>query len=68
MEENIKPLKFKYKNWKGITAIRTVIPEKIYYGSTEFHKESQWLMEAFDLDKDATRTFAVKDILAWVLE
>lgn len=60
------PLKFKYKNWQGETTIRTVMPIKIWYGHTEFHKTDQWLLKATDLDKDAERDFAVNDILKFL--
>lgn len=54
-----------YKNWKGETDWRWILPLNIYFGKTEWHPEYQWLMEAFDLDKRAPRTFAVKDIQSW---
>lgn len=60
---NIKPLHFTYRNYKGIISDRKVIPSSIYFGSTEYHKESQWLMSAFDLDKIKDRVFAVGNIL-----
>lgn len=57
-----------YTNWKGITAIRNILPIRIYFGSNEWHKENQWLLEALDLDKSASRTFAIKDIRAWFMQ
>ena len=57
-----KPLGFMYTNWKGKRGFREVIPQRIYFGSTEWHKEEQWLMVAYDLDKKAERTFAMKDM------
>jgi predicted DNA-binding transcriptional regulator YafY len=57
-----QPLKFKYQNWKGKVGTRNVIPIRIYWGHTDHHIEDQWLMEAYDLDKLATRTFAMKDM------
>lgn len=61
--DNRKPLKMLYTNWKGETEIRTVKPIQVYYGSTEWHEE-QWIMEVYDLDKEARRHFAMKDIKA----
>lgn len=55
----------KYTNWKNETDIRHIIPIKIWYGNTEWHKGEQWLMNAFDIDKKALRDFALKDILSW---
>ena len=57
-----------YTNWKGVTAIRNIIPVRIYFGNNEWHSESQWLLEALDLDRKAIRTFAMKDIRAWFVK
>lgn len=54
-----------YTNYKGKTSERRIIPEKIYFGSNEWHVEPQWLMDAYDLGKDAIRGFALKDIQSW---
>lgn len=54
-----------YKNWRGEVSERHIIPEKIWFGSTEWHLEPQWLIDVFDLDKQEQRTFAVKDIRSW---
>jgi hypothetical protein len=40
----------------------------MWYGHTEYHKEDQWLLKALDLDKNAERDFAVKDILRFIKE
>ena len=57
-----EPLKFTYRNWKGELSLRSAVPRRVYFGSTEYHKEPQWLMEAFDADKQAVRTFAMLDM------
>ena len=62
------PLKVKYKNWKGEIGIRNIIPQNIYYSSTEYHKEDQWLMNVWDVEKDAPRTYAMMDILEFIKE
>ena len=54
-----------YTNWRGETTQRTVIPESIYFGSTEWHQEPQWLLRALDVEKQAMRDFAIKDIGSW---
>lgn len=56
------PMQFVYANHIGETALRTVAPIRIYHGATEYHPEPQWLLEAIDLDKDALRTFAMRNI------
>jgi predicted DNA-binding transcriptional regulator YafY len=54
-----------YTNWRGETGERRIKPVKIWFGSTEWHKEEQWFLRAVDLDKNAERDFALKDIRAW---
>ena len=64
MQEN-QVVEIIYTNWKGITATRRIIPKNIFFGSTEWHKEEQWLLNAFDVDKQQDRAFALKDIKSW---
>ena len=59
-------LQFVYKNWKGETSTRKVIPYKNWFGSTEFHKDVQWFLHAFDVDKKEERNFAIKDIIKFL--
>lgn len=54
-----------YTNYRGETAKRQIIPKKIWFGSTEYHPDEQWLLDAFDVGKQADRTFALKDITSW---
>ena len=54
-----------YKNWRGEIGVRKILPLDIYFGSSEFHKEQQWLMKVWDLDKEDYRTYALKDIQKW---
>ena len=56
-------LVFAYKTNKKKAALTCrVYPRRIFYGSTERHSEMQWLMEAFDFDKQQDRIFALKYI------
>lgn len=57
-----KAIQFNYLNWKGEYGIRRVVHMTIHYGSTEYHPEKQWLMEAYELDKQEVRIFAMKDM------
>lgn len=61
-----KAIKILYKNWRNETAERKIEPIKIWFGSTEWHKEEQWIMTAIDLDRNVEREFALKDILKWL--
>ena len=63
--EEDKIVEILYTNWKGETAIRHIVPKDIFFGSTEWHKEEQWLLNAFDVDKQADRACAIKDIKSW---
>jgi predicted DNA-binding transcriptional regulator YafY len=55
-------IEFDYVNWKGIKGHRKVEIDEFHYGSTKYHPETQWLLEAFDLDKNEFRIFAMKDM------
>ena len=60
-----KTITILYTNYKGQTDRRDIIPERIWFGATQWHPEEQWLMDAHDLGKDALRNFAIKDIKEW---
>lgn len=65
-ENNSRSVKILYTNYKGERGYRKIVPEKIWFGSTEWHKEEQWLLDAMDLEKKALRNFAMKDIEQWI--
>lgn len=54
-----------YTNWKGDTSYRNIVPKSVEFKSTEWHPEEQWILNAFDVDKQADRGFALKDIKEW---
>ena len=51
-----------YTNYRGERSIREIVPEKIWFGSTEWHPGQQWLMRAYDLQKRSIRDFALADM------
>lgn len=55
------PLVINYRNYRGEEAVRQIVPRRVWFGSTEHHPEPQWLLDAFDLEKQADRTFAMRD-------
>jgi len=59
------PINVRYTNYRGQTAVRTIIPIRFLFGSTEYHQDEQWLIEVWDLQKNALRTYALKDISQW---
>jgi predicted DNA-binding transcriptional regulator YafY len=54
-----------YTNYRGERGLRRVRPIRIIYSATNWHKEAQWLLEAFDTSRGADRLFALKDIHSW---
>ena len=54
-----------YTNWKGETAKRLIRPIELWFGATEYHPDEQWLLRALDIEKNAERNFAMKDIKQW---
>ncbi len=62
-----RAVRIRYRNRRGQVADRNILPERFYFGSTEFHDGQQWFMEAIDLDRpgEYRRTFAMKDIQEW---
>jgi hypothetical protein len=56
-------IEFDYINYKGIAGHRTVKVRGFRFGSNEFHPESQWLMEGYDMKKADNRVFAMRDMV-----
>lgn len=54
-----------YTNHRGERDKRTVRPQNLWFGSTEWHEEPQWLLDCWDVGKGARRTLAMKDIHSW---
>lgn len=55
---------FTYKNYRGEVGRRRVRARDIHvsFGATHYHPEPQIIFRAFDLDKEAVREFALKDM------
>jgi hypothetical protein len=53
----------RYRNHRGDVAVRRFIPHRVWFGATSWHPDPQWLIRAFDVDKQAERDFALADIL-----
>lgn len=54
-----------YTNHRGETATRRIIPRQIRFGTSEWYAGEQWFLEAFDLDRQANRSFAMRAIQSW---
>lgn len=55
-----------YTNHRGVRAMRNIRPLRIVFENNEWHPETQWLVEAIDLDKHEERSFALASTHAWV--
>lgn len=64
-DSNNQTVTITYKNYRGEIGTRAIIPIKIWFGSTKYHPDPQWLLDAHDLEKKALRSFALKDISSW---
>lgn len=54
-----------YVNYRGERGLRRIVPFQLYFGEVEWHPGEQWILDAWDLDKDAIRSFAIIDIWRW---
>jgi len=54
-----------YTNYRGERSKRLIQPHFISFRSSQFHTEMQWLLAAVDIEKNADRDFAMKDIHSW---
>lgn len=55
------PISMTYRNHRCEIAERCILPDRVWFGSTDWHPEPGWLMTAFDTDKGAFRDFALAD-------
>lgn len=65
MNRNEQQVTILYCNYRDVTELRHIVPKKIWFGATQWHPGEQWLLDAFDVDKQVERSFAMKDIRAW---
>jgi predicted DNA-binding transcriptional regulator YafY len=56
---NFPVLRFSYINYASKRSVREVVAPTLFWGNSSFYPEDQWLMNAYDLDKAAWRTFAL---------
>ena len=54
-----------YENHRGERADRRVEPRKVWFGTTEWHQNPQWLVECYDFDRKALRNYALSEIKHW---
>lgn len=56
------PLPIRYRNWRGETADRRILPIRVWFGATDWHPEPQWFLRAVDVDRGVERDFALADM------
>lgn len=54
-----------YTNYKGERRKRRIMPMDIEFRVTPHHTTPQWILHAWDIEKDARRSYAMKDIHSW---
>ena len=60
---NKPTLTFEYRNYKGNIRARKVEPDSVGYDVNTYHGNGKHLiLYAFDIEKQANRSFAIKDI------
>lgn len=62
-----KQVNINYTNYRGIRSSRVVVPTQVWFGSTVYHDDEQWLLDAYDVGKKQDRTFAINDVHSWSL-
>jgi len=60
-KDRLPVLEFYYTNHHG-TLLRRVVPRNLGYGITEGHPEPTWFLQAWDIDRQAERTFVLTDM------
>jgi predicted DNA-binding transcriptional regulator YafY len=59
-------IQFEYVNHRDEAATRTVTPIKVLFVSSgSYGYENEWVLEAYDHDREALRTFAMRKIENW---
>lgn len=58
-----KIMRFGYTNYKGEYSVRDVVPKRMFFGESAWNAKPQYVMEAFDLDRQAMRSFALADMV-----
>jgi hypothetical protein len=62
---SMTPVRVVYRNHRGEVAFRSIVPKGMWFGATEWHPEPQWLLSAWDVEKEADRDFAMSGLVWW---
>jgi len=55
-----------YTNHRGETAVRRIVPQRLWFGATPWHPEAGWHLDAVDVERGQVRSFAMKGVREWV--
>lgn len=55
-------VRFLYTNHRDVTEQRRVVVLGLQFGSNEYYREPQWLLQTFDLERKNFRSFALAKI------
>lgn len=58
-------VKIIYTNHHGATAERLIEPDHIQFTVTPYYPTSRWVLHAFDVSKNARRSFDMAKIQQW---
>jgi predicted DNA-binding transcriptional regulator YafY len=47
---------------RGQRSARRIMPDRIWFGCTDWIREPQWLLDAYDLDRGTLRSYAMRSI------
>lgn len=64
-EFDARVVRLDYMNHRGERALREVYPTGLRFGESEHHPGRQWLLEVWDVGKNAPRTYALSGLTGW---
>jgi predicted DNA-binding transcriptional regulator YafY len=67
-ESRARVVTIEYTNHRGDRLTRRIIPERVWFGATDWHPEPQWLLDAYDFDRRVDRSFAMRDISSFAAD
>jgi len=56
-----------YTNWRGVRRERIIQPLRIWFGTSLYHKGTDWFLHAIDIEKEDVRDFRMADIHSFIL-
>ena len=59
--DSLSPIGVLYRNYRGEVAERHITPLSVRFGVSEHHTTPQWLLQCWDHDRQAERTYALRD-------